>query len=343
MTARRAAAGPLPMDDTLPDPHSFLSQGIMRVHCTTLVLAGALSLGPGALFAQAPPLEDLILRLARVPAPIGFESRLADSLQQLLPAAVRDRAGDVVLTLGHGAPKRLVACAMDEPGWVVGGVRDDGYLTIRRLPGRTPPLFDQQLEGQRITLLGTRGDVPGVVGIRSVHLTRGRAGNDAPFTFDDAYVDVGATSDSEARALGLRETTPLVLEKRPWRYGDGLVAAPVVGQRAACAALVRAVSGKVQGTVVVAFVVEGGLSGRGLLTVGQETGPFTGTLTLDAGGATEAVVRDTVRTPARGAALGRMTRWRLRDRFDGWPVETVAVADAAILERMLRDWIGGAP
>jgi hypothetical protein len=38
-----------------------------------------------------------------------------------------------------------------------------------------------------------------------------------------------------------------------------------------------------------------------------------------------------------------MTRWRLRDRFDGWPVETVAVADAAILERMLRDWIGGAP
>jgi hypothetical protein len=38
----------------------------------------------------------------------------------------------------------------------VGGrrVRDDGYLTVRRLPGRAPPLFDQQLEGNRVTLSG---------------------------------------------------------------------------------------------------------------------------------------------------------------------------------------------
>jgi putative aminopeptidase FrvX len=34
-------------------------------------------------------------------------------------------------------------------------------------------LFDQQLEGQRVTVFGQRGPVPAVVAVRSVHLTRG--------------------------------------------------------------------------------------------------------------------------------------------------------------------------
>jgi putative aminopeptidase FrvX len=148
----------------------------------------------------------------------------------------------VVVVRGNGTPRRLIACQLDEPGWIVGGVRPDGWLTVRRLPGRVPPLFDQQMEGQRVSLLGERGLVPGVVGVRSVHLTRGRTTGEEPFTSDDAYVDVGARSAEEARALGIRETTPFVVAKRPHPYGDSLLAAPVAGKRAGCAALVAAAS-----------------------------------------------------------------------------------------------------
>lgn len=310
-----------------------------------LLLAAALSVAavaPG-LRAQAAPLDALITRLASVPAPLGYEGRLADSLLAILPAATLDRAGNVVLVLGKGEPRRLVACPMDEPGWIVGRVRDDGYLTVRRLPGRAPRLFDQQLEGQRVQLLGTAGPVAGVVGVRSVHLTRGRSGSDAPFTFDDAYVDVGAASAEEARRLGIRETTPILLARQPLRYGNGLIASPDVGTRAACAALVRAASASPKGTVVIAFVVEEGLAGRGLLTIGTERGPFAETIVLQGAEVPAAVVADSMRMRRDAARFGRSTRWQLRDRFDGWPVESVSLDDAAVLEARLRSWIGGAP
>ncbi len=310
---------------------------------TSGLAAALLCAAVGSVAAQSPAPDALVTRLASIAAPVGHETGLADTLLALLPNAERDRAGDVVLTLGRGAPRRLVACPMDEPGWIVGSVRDDGYLTVRRLPGRTPPLFDQQLEGQRVALLGEHGPVPGVVGVRSVHLTRGRSSADGAFTFDDAYVDVGARSADEARGLGLRETTPMVLAKAPLRYGPDLIAAPAAGTRATCAALVRAASASARGTVVIAFVVEQGLSGRGMLTVGTERGPFSETIMLDAGGGQQAVAADSMRRPARGEALGRLTRWRLRDRFDGWPVETVSLKDVSLLEARLRAWIGGKP
>jgi endoglucanase len=314
----------------------------MRTSLLAVALIGAAG---GSLAAQAAPAGSLVQRLATIPAPIGHEQALADSLRAMLPGATLDRAGDVTLTLGRGTPRRLVACPMDEPGWIVGGIREDGYLTVRRLPGRAPPLFDQHAEGQRIVLMGDKGPVPGVVGVRSVHLTRGRSGTDQPFTFDDAFVDVGASSADEVAALGIRVTTPFVLAKAPQAYGKDLIAAPSAGSRAACAALVRAASAKPRGTVVVAFVVEQGLSGRGLLTVGNASGPFDETIVLDAGdGAPDAAVSaDSLRRPRHGESLGKLTRWRLRDRFDGWPVETVSLDDVAMLEQRLRDWIGGKP
>ncbi len=310
---------------------------------TGSLAAAIVTLAAAPLTAQQGTSAALVLRLAAIPAPLGYEKRLADTLAALLPRATLDRAGNVIVTLGSGQPRRMIACPMDEPGWVVGGIREDGYLTVRRLPGRTPALFDQQAEGQRITLLGTHGDLPGVVGVRSVHLTRGRASSDSPFTADDAFVDVGASSADEARALGVRVTTPFVLSKAPLRYGANLAAAPSIGTRAACAALVRAASARSRGTVVLAFVVEQGLSARGLLAAATMHGPFAETLILGAAPGDSAVHADSLPRLRQGAGLGHVRVWRLRDRFDGWAVETVALDDVDLLQARLRAWIGGAP
>lgn len=308
----------------------------MRSH-----VVAALALASGSAAHAQQPLAALASRLASVSAPVGFEAPMADTLARLLPGATRDRAGNVILRLGRGSPARLVACPMDEPGWVVGGVTSNGYLTLRRAPGRVPPLFDQQLEGHRVTVWGVRGAVPAVVAVRSVHLTRGRTTDDAPFTSDNAYVDVGATTEAEARALGIRETSPVLLAKRPHAYGDSLIAAPVMGRRTACAALVRAAATRPAGSLVVAFVVEQGLSARGLQTVVNTLGPFDETVLLDAGAADSAV------SVARDSTLGgragpRAERWRLRTRHGGTPVESVHLGDAFALERRLASWIGTA-
>jgi putative aminopeptidase FrvX len=284
--------------------------------------------------AAAPP--GLFERFAAFSAVTGYEQAVVDTLvTELLPGAIRDRSGSAVLVLGSGSPRRLVACPLDEPGWVVGSIQDDGYLTLRRAPGRLPsPLFDQQLEGHRITLIGRWGPVPGVVAVRSVHLTRGRdAGTDDPFSVDDARVDVGASLATGARALGLAVLTPVTLTKKPLRYGSGLLAAPMAGRRSACAALVLAAreAKPVSGTVVVAFVTEQNLSQRGLRTVRRTQGPFTEELVVDGGAGTPGL-------PAEGKDALLLPAANVNT-----PVETVSLAGADSLRARLTRWIGGAP
>ena len=261
--------------------------------------------------------DALAERFAAMTAVTGYEQVMTDSLLALLPGSMRDRTGNVTLTLGRGAPKRLLSCALDEGGYAVGNITDDGYLTLRRVGGvpRAYPLFDQQLEGHRVTLFGRRGAVPGVVGVRSTHLARGRpAAPDPPFTVDNAYVDVGATSRADVAALGLAMLAPVSLTKRPHRFGNGLLAAPAVGRRAACAALAAAALSRprVQGTVVVAFTVQSLYADTaGLKTVKNLQGPFT---------------------DAREAML--------TTRYTGTAVETVALRDVEALVADLARWIG---
>jgi putative aminopeptidase FrvX len=257
----------------------------------------------------------LALRFASWTAVTGFERPVTDSLLALLPGAARDRFGNVIVTLGRGTPQRLASCDIDEPGYVVGAVTDDGYLRLRRVPGAPPaPLYDQALEGHRVTLFGAAGPVPGVVAVRSVHLTRFRpAANEAPFTVDDAFVDVGAASRAEVERLGVHLLTPVALTKRPQRYGD-LLAAPLAGERVGCAALAAAVLAKpkVRGSVVVAFAVQSGYASAGERALKTLRGPFADVQ----------------------AAL-------LDSRYHLTPVETVSLAAADSLARRLVAWMEG--
>ncbi|PYP78482.1 MAG: hypothetical protein DMD25_07125 [Gemmatimonadetes bacterium] len=288
---------------------------------TTVVLTLVLSLGPTVRLSAQGDVDRLAIRFASMTAVTGLEQAMVDSLRALFPGSTRDQAGNLTLTLGRGSPKRLCTCPLDEVGYVVGNILPDGFLLLRRVGGggRTaPPLLDQELEGHRVTVFGTRSAVPGVVAVRSTHLTRGRVATGAPdlvFTVDNAYVDVGASSAAEVQALGIAVLAPVSLAKRPQLYGERLLAAPAAGRRAACAALAAAVQAKpnVKGTVVVAFTVQSlYASNAGLASVKALLGPFDDTKT---------------------AALPA--------RYMDTAVETVAFADADKLVREMTQWMEG--
>lgn len=270
-------------------------------------------------------LTSLVLRLAGMTAVTGYEQAMADSLRTLLPGATRDRAGNVVR--GAAGPGRtLLACPLDEPGWVVGGVRPDGYLTLRRSPGGLAPDRDAQLEGARVAVHGRRGVLPGVVAVRSIHLTRGREVAEVAFTSDSAYLDLGAGNAGEVARLGVGVLSVVTLAKRPHRYGSDLLAAPVAGRRAACAALLDAARAVESGRAVVAFVVEQELTQRGLATLGHASGPFSRTVVVDGG-----LTGWTADSSATLPGLGTVTRLELPVRYPDTPVETISLADVARL------------
>ncbi len=322
-----------------------------KVRLAVFLLAAAPATWLGAQTPAASP-GDLAVRLAGMTAVTGYEQAMVDTLLTLLPGAERDRAGNAVLVFGSGAPRRLAVCPLDETGYAVGRVRPDGWLTLHRSPGRLlppGPLFDQALEGQRITVFGRRGPVQGVVAVRSVHLTRGRgSGASDPFTSDDAFVDLGAGSEREVAALGVGVLSPVALAKRPHRYGTDKLAAPMAGRRAACAALLaaarRAVAEQgmvpVQGTTVIAFVVEQQLEVRGLLTVATNRGPFEETWVADVGPGVAALKAASLPAGPR-AALGRVNGWEIATRYPGTAVETVALGDVEQTSARIAGWLHG--
>jgi hypothetical protein len=285
--------------------------------CFLTALTAAFAFLTAPLPAQT--VDSLAIRFSGMTAVTGYEQAMTDTLLALLPGSARDRTGNVTLALGRGSPRRLVYCALDEIGYVVGNITDDGYILLRRVGGgqRLSPLFDQQIEGHRVTLFGRKGAVPGVVGVRSTHLTRGRPTRDEPpFTVDNAYVDIGAGSRDEVLALGISMLTPMSLAKRPYRYGDRLLAAPNAGRRAACAALASAALSRprVRGSVVVAFTVQSLYADTaGLKTIVNLQGPF---------------------------AEARMVT--LPSKFGETTVETVALKDVDALVTDVVKWMGGA-
>jgi len=306
--------------------------------------------------AAGPPLDALVVRLANMSAVTGLEDAMAESLAAALPGAVTDRAGNVILVRGSGQPTRIALCPMDEMGYVVGAITPEGYLTLRRV-GATlvGPLYDQYLEGQRVTVFGRRGPLPGVVGVRSTHLTRGRpAAPEEPFNLDNAYVDVGAATAAGAQALGVEILAPVTREKRAHRYGADLLAAPAASARAACAALLAA-AGRLPaagpaGTFIAAFTRRRNLRWDGGSTVVIEhahgaaaadvvlLGGASGADSLGSG----AVLSGRDSLPA-AQGFQAATAWDLPTRYARTPVETVSLKDVAALADKLQAFLGGRP
>jgi putative aminopeptidase FrvX len=246
-------------------------------------------LHPG--FLPAATLGEETEAFLNVIAVAGRETPAADFIQDRLAGlpARRDALGDVVLTVGSGEPRRLVACALGEPGFIVSGIREDGYLRVVPAGAElTGALWAQGFQGQTVMIGGARGWMPGAVALPSVHLQQGPAPlPDHPFQVEDLYIDAGAENAGEVAALGIRLMDPVALIRRPMRLAGGLLAAPAAAQKGACSALADAARryrpGAGSGTVVFAWVAQDLLNRAGLIHVFREKGPFREMTLLDSG------------------------------------------------------------
>jgi len=245
---------------------------------------------PGA--SDAPDAGRDLADFLRVASVAGREQPAADFLRERLGRELpvrSDALGNLTVTFGSGQPRRLVACPLGEPGFVVSRIQDDGYLRLAAAGEASPAgaLWQQAHEGQLVWVAGSRGGVPGVVAARSIHLQPRDEPAAPPFTIADAYVDVGAEDAAQAAELGIRPLDPVALDRRPARLAGGLIAGPSARAKAACLAAAaaarrfRAVPGK--GSVVFAWTT-GDLARRaGIDGLLRQRGPFSEVVLLGAG------------------------------------------------------------
>jgi putative aminopeptidase FrvX len=266
------------------------------------LLAVLLAVPRATLASEPDDTRDLIKRLAAIPAVSGYEGALRQEIRAALPRWARaeeDNIGNLSVTAGSGSPHLLVLAPMDEPGYVITAVTDEGYLRVKRLARvPLPALFDRFHLGQPLTIGARRGPVPGVAVVHSTHLWRGdRSPLDRPFGDEDLFVDVGARDAAAARAAGVALLDPVAIARRVVDLAGGRLAGPAAEDRSGCAALVRLLQALdpagLRGTLTVAFTAQRALGGRGAERLSRRLQPD------------EVLVIDAPR-PAAGAAPARL-------------------------------------
>jgi len=203
------------------------------------LLVGVLASFPAA--AQSPLPE--LAPFAVTPAITGNETAFLDEVLALVPPGwrvERDAFGSIILREAAGAGgekdvpvRRLVAVGVDEPGYVVSQIRDDGWLRVRFIGRSAPAGFHLAREGRPVTVLTRDGPVAGVFLVNSVHF---RSPRPEVIGEEHLFLDVGADSPQDVDALGI-ELLDAVAAREIVRLSDGRVAGPSLGTRAATLAL----------------------------------------------------------------------------------------------------------
>jgi putative aminopeptidase FrvX len=183
------------------------SYGLM-VKLAAVSLLG--TLGMFAAAQQGDRTESLLQRLSDAPGPPGAEEPvraiMVGEMKPLVTEPIRyDGLGSVIAQQGKAGPRIMIDAHMDELGGMVRRVTPNGFLTMQMLGG----WLDQALVDQRWIIIGSKGPVHAVTGIRDIHIVAPEERTKV-FPRDQLYLDIGAKDAKEAAAMGIEAGDPVV-------------------------------------------------------------------------------------------------------------------------------------
>jgi len=151
----------------------------------------------------------LLQQLTDAAGPPGFEEPirkvLVDAMKPLASSLTYDGLGSIIATQGATGPRVMIDAHMDELGGMIRRVTPRGLLTMQMLGG----WLDQALVDQRWIIIGSKGPVRAVTGIRDVHVVPADE-RTRVYSRDSLFLDVGASSEAEVAAMGISPGDPVV-------------------------------------------------------------------------------------------------------------------------------------
>jgi len=138
---------------------------------------------------------SLLKACCEVPGISGFEQKVRElitkELEGVLDDIYTDHMGNLVaVKKGKSDSKRVMAAAhMDEIGFMVKAIDDNGFIRIQTIGGFDP----KTLTAQRVIVHG-RKDIIGVMGSKPIHIMTPEERNKVP-QISDYFVDLGLPKD----------------------------------------------------------------------------------------------------------------------------------------------------
>ena len=195
------------------------------------------ALAPAALSAQQ---ATQVSQVERVLAPLverygvsGMEAPVRETVQEMLPDWAKgktDSAGNLWVTVGSGEPTVVFVAHLDEIGFQITKIRDDGSLELSSVGGLFPSLW----EGKPALIHTGSSSVPGVF------MPRDSGSSDSTRTPPALRADVGTGSREETEALGIKVGHTLTMPKQYVRLAGTRATGRSFDDRVGSAALILA-------------------------------------------------------------------------------------------------------
>lgn len=214
--------------------------------------------------------KAFLFELLRTPSPTGFEiagqrvwtkyvAQFADSVEN-------DAYGTAWATLKGKSkkPKRvMIEAHADEIGFIIKHITKEGWLRLDRVGGSDTATA----RGRKLDILGDKRTVRGIIGNTAIHLRKDTLADEKAPKIHELYVDVGASSDKEVAALGLRVGHPAVYSDGAEEFGKDRVCGRALDNRLGgfiiAQVLARLSKNRANATVIAVNAVQEEIGGYG--------------------------------------------------------------------------------
>ena len=154
--------------------------------------------------------EKLLQEITEASGVPGYETEVRAVMRRYLDDAAtieQDKMGSLIAKhVGdQERPRVMLAGHMDEIGFMVSLITKEGFVKFVPLGG----WWDQVLLGHRVRIKTSKGDVIGVLGAKPPHLLDAEERKKL-VEKKKMYIDVGASSEEEVRAMGVRPGDPII-------------------------------------------------------------------------------------------------------------------------------------
>lgn len=145
---------------------------------------------------------EFLRNLLHSPTPSGYEQPgqavVEKYLKPYADEVYKDVHGNLHAVANAKAKHRVMLSGhCDEIGLMVMHIDDKGFLYVSSVGGVYVPL----LQGERIVIHTAKGPVPGVIGVKPIHLMDPKERESAVSKIQDLWVDIGAKDKAEAEDM----------------------------------------------------------------------------------------------------------------------------------------------
>jgi putative aminopeptidase FrvX len=224
-------------------------------------------------------LAKLIEDLCLLPGLSGHEQAVArymrSHFESLGLECFEDVLGNVYTVLGNKESNFtvLLTAHMDQLGFMVKTITDDGFIKIERVGG----IPEKTLSSLRVSIQNDKGElIPGVIGVKSHHITPPEE-KYLVDKYQTLYIDTGCDCREEVLALGIDIGDPIIYRPHFEKLNNKRISGTSFDNRVPCAVLLELanrfvkVAPKIK--VVLAGTVQEELTIRGATTVAAAVKP----------------------------------------------------------------------